>query len=82
MKDFIKGMIFAGVGLTLVQCVSDLISSIDQYLCYKIAIPVYKMKQQIGADEQDEERNPIGFTSTQAIGFRTEDGQDYEKDDQ
>ena len=29
MKDFIKGMIFAGVGLTLVQCVSDLISSID-----------------------------------------------------
>lgn len=51
MKDFIKGMIFAGVGLTLIQCVSDLISSINQYLCYKIAIPVYKMKQQIGADE-------------------------------
>lgn len=82
MKDFIKGMIFAGVGLTLIQCVSDLISSINQYLCYKIAIPVYKMKQQIGADEQDEERNPIGFTSTQAVGFEYEDGQDYDNDDQ
>ena len=29
MKDFIKGMIFAGVGLTLIQCISDLISSIN-----------------------------------------------------
>lgn len=29
MKDFIKGMIFAGVGLALIQCISDLINSID-----------------------------------------------------
>lgn len=83
MKNFILGIIFVVLILPFFQYLSNILQYITEYVCYKIAQPTYEIKKRMGIEEEEEqETNPIGFCSTQAIGYdlQSSNQEEYEED--
>ena len=76
---FILGIIFISFIVPLIENLLTIIATVTQYISYIYAAKIYKIKQQLGLTEQQEQKkNPIGF-QTSAIGFSCQ--QEYEQEE-
>lgn len=81
---FILGIVFITIGYPLMQNIASVFQAITQYTVYKYALKIYKIKKQMGVDQEltvQEQHNPIGFrSSVEAIGYEISSDQDQEED--
>lgn len=70
---FILGIVFIYIFIPIIDNLLTIFSTWTEYISYKLAAKVYKIKQQLNiSNEQEEEKsNPIGFT-TDCVGFQVE----------
>ena len=71
---FILGIVFIYIFIPIVDNLLTVFSTFTEYLCYKFALKIYKIKKELNiTDDEEEEKtiNPIGF-STDCIGFQVE----------
>lgn len=80
MKKFLSGMLFALLGLSLLDDITAILTNLTQLFCYKIAKQTYQIKKQLAITQEDqqEQNNPIGF-QTNCIGFQIESPQQEEE---
>lgn len=84
---FMLGIIFITLGYPLIENVSSIFQAITQYIVYKYALKIYKIKKEMGQDSQIEVQKednhiPIGFRSTvEAIGYELPSEEELEEDD-
>lgn len=63
MKNFISRMLFAIVGLPILDCITTLCTNFTNHSSYKTALKVQKIKNQIAelAISEEEQPSQIGF---------------------
>lgn len=81
-KDFLKGALFATLGIMLLQEVSEVIGISSEYLRSKIGIKVIENQAKMSdiGGHQDQESFPIGF-SAQVVEDNDDDDDEYEDED-
>ena len=83
---FILGIIFITFGYPLIENIASVFQAITQYIVYKYALKIYKIKKEMGQDSQIEVQKedshiPIGFRSTvEAIGYEIPSSEELEDD--
>lgn len=79
---FILGIVFIYVFIPIVDNLLTIFSTWTEYISYIYAAKVYKIKQELNMQQEEEEEshNPIGF-ATEAIGFSTEEMMDPEQEE-
>lgn len=67
---FIFGIVFIYIFIPIIDNLLTIFSTWTEYISYKFAAKVYKIKQELNIqDDSDEDKsNPIGF-ATDCIGF-------------
>ena len=77
---FILGVLLISIGLPLLQAFASIISSWAQYMVYFFAFKIYKLKQIMGIQDQedDKETKIIGFT--EAIGTEVQNQEFYQEE--
>ena len=65
---FISGIIFISLIIPLIENIVSILSTITEYVTYIYAAKIFKIKQQLNLDQEEQHKNPIGF-QTEAIGF-------------
>lgn len=79
---FILGIVFIYIFIPVIDNLLTIFSTWAEYISYKFAAKVYKIKQQLNIteDQEEEKSNPIGF-ATDCIGFQTEDPVEIEQEE-
>lgn len=76
---FLLGIIFIVVGYPLLEDLTSIAQALTQYVVYKYAFKIYKIKKQMGVGEdvqvQDQTDHPIGFR-IKAIGHQIQSQQE------
>lgn len=78
---FILGILFISLGIPILDALSSIVSAWSQYVVYFFAFKIYSIKQKMGLnqEEEDQEKQILGFTA--AIGDQIIPEQDYEQEE-
>lgn len=81
---FILGILFISLGIPILDALSSIVSAWSQYIVYIFAFKIYAIKSKMGAEgeEEQEEKQVLGFTSAIGIEVPNETEQLYDDDDQ
>ena len=66
MLYFILGILLVSLGLPVLEALSSIVSSWSEYVVYSFAFKIYKVKKEMGLnneEEEEEEKQILGFTS-------------------
>ncbi len=76
---FILGILFISILLPITNFFQSFLQVFTEYMTYCYAYKIYKIKEKMeDTDEQEENKNPIGF-HTEAIGFSTPNQEQQEE---
>ena len=81
---FILGIVFIYIFIPIVDNLLTIFSTWAEYISYKFAAKVYKIKQQLNVsnEQEEEESNPIGFATTDCVGFQVENLTELEQEEE
>ena len=88
MKLFLFGILFCAIVLPILDGVQDITAQTVQFLCAKVALKTAKINAELikyaDAQDQGDERNPIGFAvstiSSDQIGGDEEEDPDEQQE--
>lgn len=82
LSYFILGALFLFVGVPLLQSILSIVNAWSEYKVYTFALKVYKIKQQMYDQEQqqDNKKIPMGF-QTDVIGMSIENPEEFQEEE-
>lgn len=82
LSYFILGALFLFVGVPLLQSILSIVNAWSEYKVYTFALKVYKIKQQMYDQEQqqDNKKIPMGF-QTDVIDMSIENPEEFQEEE-
>ena len=79
---FILGILFISLGIPILDALSSIVAAWSQYVVYILAFKIYTIKSKMGVEEEEEqeEKQVLGFTSAIGIEVPNETQQFYDDD--
>lgn len=68
---FLLGILLISLGIPILDNITSILSAVTQYIVYSFAFKIYKVKKQMGIDQNQKQQEE----SKQLIGFDIQDGQ-------
>lgn len=68
---FLLGILLISLGIPILDNLTSILSAVTQYIVYSFAFKIYKVKKQMGIDQNQKQQEE----SKQLIGFDIQDGQ-------
>ena len=68
---FLLGILLISLGIPILDNITSILSAITQYIVYSFAFKIYKVKKQMGIDQDQKQQQE----DKQLIGFDVQDSQ-------
>lgn len=81
---FILGIVFIYIFIPIIDNLLAILSTLTEYINYKIAVKVYELKKKYNIevdDDEEENSNPIGFVCTEMLELPDTDEEDEDNEE-